>query len=71
MGVSDGSGIIAAASASEKFRCRRRAARRIGRETRGGKRTLAEALVATGAFTQKAADMVVMADMITFVCVLV
>jgi hypothetical protein len=32
---------------------------------------LAEALAATGAFTQKAADMVVMADMITFVCVLV
>ena len=28
------------------------------------KRTLAEALVATGAFTQKAADMVVMADMV-------
>ena len=42
-----------------------------GRETRGEERTLAEALVATGAFTQKAADMVVMADMITFVCVLV
>jgi hypothetical protein len=32
-------------------------------------RTLAEALVATGAFTQKAADMVVMADIVTFVCV--
>ena len=32
-------------------------------------RTLAEALEATEAFTQKAADMVVMADIVTVVCV--